>query len=59
MGTDKDFAINETSAFVASPFVNFNSSIACSRVNPPLVICLIVSSGKGAGVAAVGVADPD
>ncbi|CAF4882411.1 unnamed protein product [Rotaria socialis] len=47
---DNDFVINETSALVASPFADFNSSIACSRVKPPFVICLIESSGKGAGV---------
>ncbi len=54
---DKDFAINETSAFVASPFVNLNSSTACSLVNPLLVICPIVSSEKGAGVDVVVTVD--
>ena len=42
----KDLAINETRAFVASPLLDCNSSIACSRVNPLFVICLILSSGK-------------
>jgi len=35
---------------VTSPFVNFNSSIACSLVNPFFVISLIAFSGKGDGV---------
>ncbi len=54
MGIAKDFAINETSALVASPFVNLNSSIAWSLVNPLFVICFIVSSEKDVDVEAVG-----
>jgi hypothetical protein len=50
-------AINEISALVGSPLVNFNSSTACSLVNPLFVKCFIVSSGKGDGVTAVVVAD--
>ncbi len=53
MGIDNDFAINETSALVASPFVNFNSSKACSLVNPLLVICFIASSENEAVVVVV------
>jgi len=50
LGFDKDFVISVTSALVTSPFVNFNSSIACSLVNPFFVISLITFSGKGDGV---------
>ncbi len=35
---------------MTSPFVNFNSSIACSLVNPFFVISLMAFSGKEDGV---------
>lgn len=56
-GMDKDLAMRETSAFVGSPLFTFNSSIACSRVNPLLVMCLIDSSGKDEEVVDVVAAD--
>lgn len=50
----KDLAISETRALVASPLLEFNSWIACSRVNPFFVMCLILSSGKLVVDVAVG-----
>lgn len=50
------------SAFVTSPFVIFNSSIACSRVKPFFIIAFISFSGKGDGVkddAVAAAASPD
>lgn len=58
-GFGKFFAISVTSALVTSPFVNFNSSIACSLVNPFFVISLTSFSGKGDGVRGGAAADAD
>lgn len=50
LGFDRDFVISATSAFVTSPFINFNSSIASSLVNPFFVNSLKSFSGKGDGI---------
>jgi len=47
LGFVKDFDISVIRALVASPFVAFNSSIACSLVKPFFVISLMTFSGKG------------
>ena len=54
---DNDLVIKETNALVASPLVDRNSSIACSRVNPLFVICRIESSGNDAEAVLVDVPD--
>jgi len=58
LGFDKNLAMSETSALVTSPFVNFNSSIACSLEKPFFVISLIVFSGNEDNVG-VAAAAPD
>jgi len=47
LGFVKDFVMSVISALFASPFVAFNSSIACSLVKPFFVISLMTFSGKG------------